>query len=372
MEPVLVTGLGTVSTVGTGVAAFWRGLSTADTRPAEAPDPLARMPIRLIYPVDDNDLPPGPDGADRITRMATAAAGEAVADAGLPPAGVDPTRLAVLLGTTMGAAGGDPYAVAAVLADRIGAQGEVSVIANACAASGYAVTAAADLIRAGEADVVLAGGVEGYSRVALACFNRLGAVDPVRCRPFDAHRRGTVFGEGAAMLVLESAAYARRRGATAYATLTGTGWSCDSHHLTAPEPTGAEIDRALRTALAEAGLVPAEIGCVVPHGTGTELNDIVESRVVVGAFDRVPVYSLKGVIGHTGGAAGAFATMAGALILRHGKVPPNPALDEPDPECPLWIPVDTWTPLAAPAVLVNAYAFGGNNVSLVLQPDGAP
>ncbi|OMI33882.1 beta-ketoacyl synthase N-terminal-like domain-containing protein, partial [Streptomyces sparsogenes] len=262
---------------------------------------------------------------------------------------------------------------------------------NACAASGYALSLAADLIRSGEADVVVAGGSEAYSRVGLACFNRLGAIDPERCRPFAADRRGTVFGEGAAVLVLESAEHARRRGVkTVYARLAGTGWSCDAHHATAPEPGGAQIERAMREALREAGALPdpgtagaatgpgavpggaeaGRLGFVVPHGTGTELNDVVEVRtlaaVLGAAAPLTPLYSLKALLGHTGGAAGAFAALAAALVLHHGTLPPNVPVGALDPECEAPLPTAP-TPVTAPYGLVNAYAFGGNNVSLVLQ-----
>jgi 3-oxoacyl-(acyl-carrier-protein) synthase len=260
---------------------------------------------------------------------------------------------------------------AAAVAAACGAAGEVVTIANACSASGYAVSVAADMIRAGEADVVLTGGAEGYSRVALGCFNRMGGVDPDHCRPFDTHRAGTVFGEGAGVLVLESASHARARGAThAYARLAGSGWSCDGHHLTAPEPSGGHILRAARHALAEAGVDAEAIGCVVPHGTGTRLNDVVESRVLADllgpAAGATPLYSLKARVGHTGGAAGALAVLAAAMILDRGAVPPNGVLDEQDPECPVWLPHDGPVPLRGGHALVNAYAFGGNNVSVLL------
>jgi 3-oxoacyl-[acyl-carrier-protein] synthase II len=378
MREVLITGVGQVSALGTGAEEFWAGLLRADSRPEPTPDPWAKVDVPLMYQVADS----GNDGPDRVSGFAVTAAAEALADAGLEGAHrVAPERLAVVVGTTLGDAareerprvGAAPRSegasVAAAVARQVGARAGAGVIGNACAASGYAVSVAADMIRSGEAYVAVAGGAEGYSRVALACFNRMGAVDPVRCRPFDISRRGTVFGEGAAMLVLESADHARRRSADpAYARLAGSAWSCDAHQLTAPEPEGVQIRRAMAQALREAGVDPAEVGCTIPHGTGTELNDLVESRALLDTLDPdTPAYSLKALIGHTGGAAGAFAVLTAALMLRRGAAPPNAPLDQPDPQCPLILPHEGSWPLRRPTVLVNAYAFGGNNISLVLR-----
>ncbi|KJK59484.1 beta-ketoacyl-[acyl-carrier-protein] synthase family protein [Saccharothrix sp. ST-888] len=393
MNDVLITGLGVISHLGSGLDAFWQGLSAAQSAPSRVPDPDARMDLPLMYAVPEADLPRGPERygdlvLGRGSRLAVEAAAQAVADAGLGD--VPPHRVAVVIGTGMGDSGlheewrtaGRPgpgpwspvFSVASAVGSWFGAEGANSSVSNACAASGFGLSLAADLIRSGEADVVVAGGAEAYSRVALACFNRLGAIDPERCRPFDRHRKGTLFGEGAGMMVLESAAHARARHAPrSYAKLAGIGWSCDAHHATAPEPTGVQITRAMRQALAEAGAGREEVGCVVPHGTGTELNDTVESQVLNTVLDtgpdRVPLYSLKALLGHTGGAAAALATVAAAQILYRRTVPPNVVTGEQDPECKVFLPTAA-LPLAGRFALVNAYAFGGNNVSLVLQEAG--
>ncbi|BBJ43519.1 beta-ketoacyl-[acyl-carrier-protein] synthase II [Streptomyces antimycoticus] len=407
MDDVLVTGLGALSPLGTGVEAFWRGMHAADTAPVRVPDPFAHMDHPLMYLVPEADLPDGPEELDglplgRGSQFALAAAREAVADAGLAAlpgpdasgatdAGLDPRRVAVALSTGMGdtdlhegwwtgetpASGrwAPAFALASVVGGWFGAQGVNTCVSNACAASGYALSMAADLIRSGEADVVIAGGAEAYSRVALACFNRLGAIDPERCRPFAAERRGTLFGEGAAVLVLESAAHARARGArTVYGRLAGAGWSCDAYHPTAPEPSGEQIERAMRVALREAGAgtgpgAGAEsgsggLGFVIPHGTGTALNDVVESQVLDALTPRTPLYSVKALIGHTGGAAGAFAALAASLVLHHKTLPPNVPVGTPDPECAVPLPYGS-APMTGTYGLVNAYAFGGNNISLV-------
>ncbi|MER7794315.1 beta-ketoacyl-[acyl-carrier-protein] synthase family protein [Streptomyces sp. NPDC097640] len=400
---VLVTGLGALSCLGSGTDALWRGMHAARSAPTKVPDPLAHMDHPHMYLVPEADLPTGPEEQDglplgRGSQFAIAAAREAVDSAGLTGlAGVDPRRVAVSISSGMGDSdlherrrAGEPashdgwapaFPVASAVGGWLGAQGPNTSLTNACAASGYALSVAADLIRAGEADVVVAGGTEAYSRVALACFNRLGAIDPERCRPFAADRRGTIFGEGAAVLVLESAAHARERGAkTVYARLAGAGWSCDAHHATAPEPGGQQIERAMREALREtdpaleAAPGAGGLGFVVPHGTGTELNDVVEARALAGvlgeAAPRTPLYSVKALLGHTGGAAGAFAALAAVLVLHHRTLPPNVPVGRQDPECEVPLPTEP-TPMTAPYGLVNAYAFGGNNVSLVLREAGS-
>ncbi|MCQ4080919.1 beta-ketoacyl-[acyl-carrier-protein] synthase family protein [Streptomyces sp. RB6PN25] len=388
---VLITGLGAVSPLGSGVARFWQGLLVGGARPVPLPDPRAHMRSPLMYLVPGDAVPVAPAHHGHVPlgpgpRMAVAAAREAVADAALGPQFC--SAMPVVMGVEMGnaamhearrAAGtpADPdgpwnplTVTASAAATAVRARGSNVSVGNACAASGYAVSVAADMIREGEAEIVLAGGAEGPTRVGLGVFNRLGAADPEACRPFDRHRKGTVFGDGSAMLVLESAEHADRRGAVPYAELAGFAWSCDAHHLTAPEPSAVQAVRAIRDALTDAGTDADRIGGVIPHGTGTPLNDAVESYALREVFgercDRLPLLNLKAMIGHTAGAAGAFGCLAAALLIRHRSMPASPALQDPDPECPVWIPQDHPVPLAPASVLVNAYAFGGTNVSLVV------
>jgi 3-oxoacyl-[acyl-carrier-protein] synthase II len=387
---VLITGIGAVSCHGYGAAALWKAMTAAPVQLPQHPrDPLAHMDLPLIYLVPDEPGHRPPDD-DRAAGFAVAAAEEALLDAGLAGAGEqERTRFGTVIGSCMGEAGlhergrgpggrNPAFRIAARVGDRIGWFGANTSIANACAASLFAVSTGVDMIRCGEADVVLAGGADAYSRVALGCFNRMGAVDPVRCRPFDRHRAGTVFGEGAGMVVLESGEHAAARGAHGYARVAGAGWSCDAYHVTAPDPGGEQIVRAMREALADAGVAAQAggragvgVGAVIPHGTGTSLNDVVESQAlagVLGAGGRdVPLYSLKALLGHTGGAAAGLSIAAAAMILRHGSVPANVQLEEQDPLCEVWLPQSGPTLLRESSLLVNAYAFGGNNASVVLR-----
>ncbi|MFD8687732.1 beta-ketoacyl-[acyl-carrier-protein] synthase family protein [Streptomyces sp. NPDC059651] len=376
---VHVTGLGAVSCLGTGVEAFWTGLTSAAPRPTPVTGLTERVPDVLAYQVPDGPewSPEAGQPYGRATRLALHAARQAVADAGL---GEDEAAdMAVVIGTAGGEGGerdglSSPAAewtpvfrLASEVGGELGAFGTNINVSNACAASGYALSVAMDLVRRGEADTVLVGGAEALSWAPLAAFSRLGANDPERCRPFDADRRGTVFGEGAAMLVVQSARAAAGR--PSYGLLRGTGWSCDAHHLTAPDPAGDQPLRAAREAMRAAADGPADIGCVVPHGTGTEHNDVLESHVlreVLGEhLERVPLFSLKAFIGHTAGAAAAFAVVAAALMTRHALVPANIAPERQDPACGVWLPRTGPVPLERPRILLSAYAFGGSNVSLV-------
>ncbi|WP_369390549.1 beta-ketoacyl synthase [Streptomyces sp. CG1] len=399
MSEIAITGLGAVCRLGAGVETFWTRVMTGDTAPPDrVPDPDARVPLPLYYLVPQ--VVTGECGT-------STAAGAAGADPGLGPAGrytlqagleayadarlddVAPDSVAVVTGSSVGDArqvelaragqaaqltgASPPFAQASALAARIGAGAGAVSLSNACAGSGYAIALGAEMIRAGEADVVVAGGVEAYSRVTVAAFNRMGAQGSERPRPFARDRAGVMLGEGAGAVVLETVEHARQRGARIYARLAGSGWSCDAAHPTAPDPTGAQAARAMRAALSEAGATPEDVALIVPHATGTKLNDSTEAAAMAGVFgprlDRIPLHNLKAIVGHLAGGAAVLGTVLAALCLHHRTIPGNPPVSELDPECPVYLPA-TPTVLDSGVALVNAYAFGGNNISLALT--GAP
>ena len=247
------------------------------------------------------------------------------------------------------------------------------LIATACSSGSLAIATAAEMILAGEADVMLCGGADSLSRMTWGGFHSLLLVDAQGCRPFDATRGGMSFGEGAAMLVLESEESARRRGAKILARLTGWGASCDAHHATAPHPEGAGAASAIRTALRRAGLEAPAIDYVNAHGTATRDNDLAESKALKAVFgERVPpVSSTKGFFGHALAASGAIEAVVCVEALRHQELPPNPGFTTLDPAIGI-TPVTTLRPAPLAHVMSNSFGFGGNNAVLIFSRPDAP
>jgi 3-oxoacyl-[acyl-carrier-protein] synthase II len=265
-----------------------------------------------------------------------------------------------------------PERLASGIADAVDAAvGRCSVAAGACAAGNVALGMALGRLRAGAADAVLAGGVDGFSRIAFTGFSRLGALAAETCRPFSGNRDGLVLGEGAAFLVLEEEHAARRRGARVLARLTGSGWTCDAHHPTSPRPDGAGAAAALAAALTDAGRRPEDVDWVCAHGTGTRANDTAEVAALRTVFGHLaappPASSLKALTGHGLGAASAIEAIACVAALRSGIVPPTWHHEVPDPAC-AWDVLPNAPARLEPQVVVNqAYAFGGCNAVVVLE-----
>jgi beta-ketoacyl-acyl-carrier-protein synthase II len=267
--------------------------------------------------------------------------------------------------------GGDYVAIA------IGATGPSYVPASACATGAEAIGLAFDLIRMGRLDRALAGGGDAavYS-VGIAAFDRTGALSrendhPERAvRPFALNRPGLVFSEGAAVVVLEELESARARGAQIYGEVLGYGSTSDAHHITAPHPDGLGASAAVKQALADARLNPDAIDYINAHGTGTALNDAMETRAIKLAFGQraydVPMSSTKSMTGHAMGATAAFEVIFSLLAIRDSVAPPTINLDEPDPECDLDYVPNQARQLPIRIAMTNAFGFGGHNVSLIL------
>lgn len=241
--------------------------------------------------------------------------------------------------------------------------------ATACASAGAAIGLAADLLRAGRADIAVAGGSDALCRLTYSGFNVLQAVDEHPCRPFDAQRKGISLGEGAAYLVLERWDDAVARGATILAEFLAYGASCDAHHPTAPAEDGRGAVAAMREAMRDGGAEPiAEIDYVNAHGTGTLLNDTAESRAIQSVLgDHVPASSTKSYFGHTLGASGALEAVISVLAVLHQIAPPTLRLRERGEGCALDYIPDTPRPMRLRHVLSNTFGFGGSNVSLLLK-----
>jgi 3-oxoacyl-[acyl-carrier-protein] synthase II len=255
------------------------------------------------------------------------------------------------------------------VASEIGFHGPNLMIPAACAAGNYAIAWAVDTLRAGRADIMVAGGADCFSRITYAGFSRLGAVAPERCQPFDRERRGMIPAEGAGVVVLETLDGARRRGARPYAEVAGYGLSCDAHHMTAAHPEGAGAARAMAKALEQSGLAAGDVAYISAHGTGTPTNDRLEAVAVRRAFGdhaaRIPISSVKSMIGHTMGAASAIEAAVCALAVAEGRIPPTIHFEEPDPECALDCVPNEARELPVAIAMNNSYAFGGYNASVI-------
>ena len=404
MRRAVVTGIGSHNAFGAGVPAFLEGLRSGGC----AIGPMTVFPTdgyRTRRAAVAPEVEAGALGAllgrrlaarvSRADRMALAAAREAWQAAGAASDPAEPARFAVVVGGTTGGileaeeglrrrtSGEEPRlglrrviampvsSTADVLAAAFGAEGPRTTISTACSSSASAIGVAADLVRDGRADVVLAGGTEAHCRMTFAGFNALQALDPDVCRPFDRRRAGLSLGEGAAFLVVEDEARARRRGAEILGEVAGHGTSADAHHMTAPAPTGAGAVAAMRAALDDARVRPEEVDYVNAHGTGTPANDPIETRAVRAVFGeraaRLPVSSTKSQVGHCLGAAGAVEIVATLLGMRHGFVPPTVHLDEPDPECDLDYVAREARAATIRVAISNSYGFGGNNTCVVLR-----
>jgi 3-oxoacyl-(acyl-carrier-protein) synthase len=349
-----------------------------------------------VFPVFEITSPLPAPGSDqdllRTTRLAISAAIEALNDAGLEAAALTRLRVGVCIGTTVGSAmnnedfyhdfrrGKEPSMApierylrsnpAAALARHYRLTGPCQVVVNACSSGTDAIGLGAGWIRAGLCDIALVGGADELCRTTYNGFASLMITDSEPCRPFDARRRGLNLGEGAGLLVLESAASLETRGKNPRGYLLGYGSATDAHHLTAPHPDGAGLRRALAEALAMAEVSADQLAFINAHGTGTPENDRVESRVLADLFPRTPFVSTKGYTGHTLGAAGAIEAALSLASLEQGSLPANAGFAEQDPQLPAR-PVTTVTAIHGKFALSESLAFGGNNAVVLLGREGA-
>jgi len=397
-----VTGLGMVTPAGIGVGESWRGICAGESA-AAFDEELAGMAVDFTcrVPGFDADKLLGRRTAwrlDRYVHLALVAAREALADAGLDPKTWDGTRVGVVMGNALGgiatferqhntmlAEGAGKMSsmlipmmgvnmVAGYIAIDCGAQGPNLVTTTACASATTAIGTARDLLRAGRCDIVLAGGAEaGLTKPILAGFTRMGALsgrvdEPgAASRPFEKDRDGFVAAEGAGVLVLERMAHAQARGARIRARVSGYGASADAHHATAPDPSGAGVANAIGAALTDAGLAPRDVDHINAHGTSTQLNDAVEAKVLRRLFgDKPAVTSVKGVTGHSLGAAGAIEAACGVLAIEQGLVPPTANLDSQDPAIDIDVVRGRPRQMKVAAAMSNSFGFGGQNAVLVL------
>jgi 3-oxoacyl-[acyl-carrier-protein] synthase II len=398
VERVLITGMGALTPLAGNCAALYDALfagqdSIAPVEIFDASRFLGQMastfnqvPAAGLSTADHSWM-------DRATFFAVAALHEAMAQAGLEPGAFqgNAERVAVCLGSSHSGLVETEAVAMAVLNDQLaqldprkicatlvshctavvkrvaGAKGRVITISSACASSNTAVGAGADLIRNGEADVVIAGGADTVSLSVMAGFNALRALSSTKTAPFSTPS-GLNIGEGAGIVILESETSARKRGVTPLAEVLGYGLSGDAHHATAPDSTGAGAEQAMREALASANLVPHQVDYVNAHGTGTEANDSAESQAMLRVFGQgVVTSSLKSYFGHTLGASGVLELISTILMAQRGYAPHGLRMTEVRPGCAaLNYIADAPRQGAFNTLMVNNYGFGGNNSSLLV------
>ncbi len=414
---VVITGTGAVTCLGLDVASTWAamrdarsGIGLYDTADFEkypgdwavriAGEATGFDPTVALEHREAKKL-------DRSTQLGMVAAAQAVAEAGVDFEKQDKTRCGVVIGSGVGGIGTieaslnalsakgstrvNPFTVPKLMVNatagnvsiKYGLEGPASAHATACASSGHAIGDAMRYIRRGECDVMLAGGVEAaITPLCVASFSVMKALsarndEPEKAsRPFDKGRDGFVMAEGGAIFVLESLEHAKARGATILAELVGFGNSCDSHHITAPDPAGGGATRSMQWAMRDAGVNPTDIDYVNAHGTSTPLGDEAEVAAVLGLFGdharksaggKLLMSSTKGVHGHALGASGAIETIACLQAVRDGIIAPTANLENPDDEFDIDLVAGTAREHDAECVMNNTFGFGGHNTTLIIR-----
>lgn len=393
-DDVVITGLGVVCPIGSNETQFWHSLchGRSGAAPIDCLDTSElqrKIGCQVREPID---LGPESRGWGRASQLAVAASRQAVADAGLAPGTMEVSRIAVTVGTTMGEtefieerlsappeqwlsveqmkriAEGRPGSIARNVAADLKVQGRALDLYGACAAGNMAITTARRSLLDGHCDVALAGGSDGFSRLAFIGFMRLRVMAAEVCRPFDEERDGLLVGEGSAMFVLERESSARARGARIRARVTGCAIACENYHPTRPDPEGDGLGRAVRSALAEAGLSPDEIDYICAHGTGTPQNDAIEVKVMRSCFPKGASFSsIKALTGHTMGAAAAVEAACCVLSLEHQALIPTWNLRKVLEPCGLDALQGAARPARVRHALNNSAGFGGYNSSIILS-----
>jgi 3-oxoacyl-[acyl-carrier-protein] synthase II len=405
MRRVAVTGLGAVTPLGNDVVSTWRAATAGESgidwiRSFDPGD----VPVRIAAEVKDFDASQVASAKEvrkleRNVLLAIGAAREALGDSGLN--GFDPARVGIVFGTAIGGVNGildqeeirlsrgpervSPNFLPNVLVDSasgqlaisLGIKGPNYAVVSACATGSHAIGEAAELIKRGDADAVLAGGGEACMHpLILAGFTAMRGLavenddPPLASRPFDATRAGFVMGEGACVFLLEDFEAAQARGARVYAEVLGYGASNDAHHMAQPEPEAIGVADMMRAALLRSGVEPERVGYINAHGTSTPLGDLAETKAIKAVFGdhayKLAVSSTKSMMGHTFGAAGAIEAMMCALALHEGVIPPTINYRHPDPDCDLDYVPNEARPMQVDVALSNAMGLGGHNGCVLL------
>ncbi len=394
---VVITGMGVISSIGIGKDEFWDSLlqGKSGISPVTTFDTTNHFThnggeVKIFKP--EQFIPKEClKFMNRATQMALASAKLAVKDAALTSEELNHHVIGVSHGTTLGAAQAiedidlllinqkevgkelffqmPPHTAPAAIAKEFNCNGPHFMVSTACAAGNYAIAYAYDLVRLNRAEIMIAGASDGISRIEYTGFNQFSAVAPERCQPFDKNRKGMMLAEGAGMLVLESLENAIKRKAPIYAEIAGYGLSCDAHHMTNASMAG--IVECMKKAMREAGITIDDVDYISAHGTGTQANDRAECAAIKEVFgtrySKIPISSIKSMLGHTMGAASALEAITCALVVKNDIMPPTINYETPDPECDIDCVPNQARKNTVNIALNNSYAFGGNNASVVVK-----
>jgi len=394
---IVVTGLGIVSSIGIGKEEFWGNLISGKSGISEVSG-FDTKAYRTHRGAEIKNFDPSCFMSDyakkgRASQFLIAAFSMALKDSVLDLDSVAKDRIGVIAGTTMAEAqvieeinktwfyeGIDKIDPAKVMMSaannipdsacfRYGFRGMSMIIPSACSAGNYAIGFGYDMLKQSRAQIVFACTSDAFSRIGFAGFNRLLSMAPDTCRPFDKNRKGMIIGEGSAVLVLEREDDAKRRGAPIYAEVAGYGLSCDAFSMTAPSVEG--IERVVNIALSNSGINADDIDYISAHGTGTASNDRVESQAIKRVFGkryaRIPVSSIKSMLGHTMGSSSSMEAVSCCLAIKHSVIPPTMNYETPDPECDLDCVANMARKKDVNIAMNNSYAFGGNNCSVIFR-----
>ncbi len=401
MVPTIVTGMGVVSTAGFDLEGFWRTLEAGNITYGEIEDFKENSNYRITIGAVINDMSWNRNVPEDIQKYfgkaanyAVSAANSALEDAGLKPGYLPEGRTAVILGTTMGEIQAEEQItrlisksgmecvpdtlfrqyrtdnIGKALSLAFGIKGPVYTISAACAAGNYAIALGKRLIEWDIADIAITGGVDVFSQVAFTGFQRLLSLAPDACRPFDLNRKGLVVGEGCGVLILERENWRKDREFDAYGSIVGSGLASDRYHMTSPHPAGDGAIRAVKQSLNEAGLRPGQIDYISAHGTGTKANDRIEIQALIEVFRNSnipPTSSIKSMLGHSMGAAGALELIASFLMLKNSRMLPTVNYTTPDPDCPVDCVPNKARKREMRFILSNSFAFGGQASSIIIS-----
>ena len=411
MKRVVVTGIGALTPIGNNIKAYLQGLQNgvSGANPITHFD-ASKFKTQFACEVKGLDIEQFIDRRearrmDLFSIYGAISSDEAIADAGLDPEKLDLDRVGVIWGSGIGGLKSleaeieefttgngipryNPFMIPKMIVDivagqisiKYGFRGVNFATVSACASSSHAISVAADYIRLGRQDIVITGGSEAaVIKAGVGGFNAMKALSTrnddytTASRPFDLDRDGFVLGEGAGALVLEELEHAKKRGATIYAELVGSGATADAHHITAPHPEGLGASNVMKIALKDAGLNPEDLDYINVHGTSTPLGDVAEVRAIQQVFGdhayQLNISSTKSMTGHLLGAAGAIEAIAGILSIVHGFVPPtiNHFTDDPELDSKLNLTFNEAQERKVRAILSNTFGFGGHNSSVIFK-----